>query len=82
MGGGWKGKGIMLTSRYHANYMNNAVPQNDIIICQCQGAIPKDSLVAKLENFSKGAKLNIKKNYLGVILNPNICIMYKTWILD
>ena len=43
----------MLTSRYHANYMNNVVPQNDIITCQCQGAIPKDLSVAKLENFSK-----------------------------
>ena len=51
----------MLTSRYHASNMNDVVPQNNIITCQSQGAIPKDSSVAELENFSKGAKLNIKK---------------------
>ena len=62
--------------------MNDVVPQNDTITCQCQGAIPKESLVAKLENISRGAKLNIYKKYLGLIQNPNNWTMNKTWVLD
>ena len=58
---GEKARVLWLTSRCRACNMNDVVPQNDTITCQCQGAIPKDSLVAKLENISRGAKLNIIK---------------------
>ena len=68
---GEKERVLWLTSHYHACNMNDVVPQNDTVTCQCKGAVPKVLLVAEPENISRGAKLNIYKKYLGLIQNPN-----------